>query len=348
MVKEDREGYARMVGRLVGRRVGVLGDLMLDEYAWGHVTRISPEAPVPVVQVVEETCTLGGAGNVLMNLRALGGKPVAFGVVGNDEAARKVKELTDRVTGGRHCVLQDASRPTTLKKRIVAHHQHVVRVDKESSSPIAESFQKQILERLRTELPQLQALIVSDYNKGAVTRQFFDRIVLLALNADLPVFLDPKAFDLQGVGPITAISPNEREAEKISGMAIGDAASAEKAGRAILAYTGAKHVLITRGEYGMALLSAAAPPVHFPTQARQVFDITGAGDTVVATLALAVASGVSVADAARLANVAAGLVVGKMGTATVSGEELLAALNGDWPRADEHRAGKRMPHRAAE
>jgi rfaE bifunctional protein kinase chain/domain len=332
----DREQAKQVVKRFEGVRVAILGDVMLDHYVWGRVNRISPEAPVPIVEVTRESEALGGAGNVAMNVSALGGYPQVLGVVGDDEAGRRIVELLRKAAPhGVHHVLLDRTRPSTLKRRVVAHNQHVVRVDRESRAPVDEALRTEMLERLQGEMAHLGALIVSDYNKGVLSRDFFDRVAALCRASNVPCFLDPKAFDLQGIGPVTAITPNEREAEAISSMKISDNATAEKAGAAILARTGAQHIVVTRGEHGMALFSSNRPPFHLPTQARQVFDVTGAGDTVVAVLAMAVAAGASMTEAAQLANLAAGIVVGRVGTATVSCMELDQALEGNWPDPDD-------------
>ncbi len=343
----DRKRAKQVVERFKGARIAVLGDLMLDHYVWGNVSRISPEAPVPIVEVTGESEMLGGAGNVAMNICALGGLPQVFGVVGDDKAGRRVVELLERASalGGRH-VLVDRNRRTTVKQRVVAHSQHVVRVDTESRAPVERGVRAELLGRLREEMPHLAALVVSDYNKGMLARDFFDQVAEQCRASHVPCFLDPKAFDLRGIGPITAVTPNEREAEAISGIRITDLATAEAAGDAILTTTGARHVLVTRGEHGMALFATDSPPFHLPTQARQVFDVTGAGDTVVAVLALSVAAGATMPEAAQLANLAAGIVVGRVGTATVSAEELIQALDGNWPEPDgesyRHRRGAKQ------
>ncbi len=346
----DRERAKRVIERFEGVRIAVLGDLMLDQYLWGRVNRISPEAPVPIVEVTAESEALGGAGNVAMNIFALGGQAVVLGVVGDDEAGRKVNEvLVKSTTSGVQHVLVDRSRPTTLKRRVVAHSQHVVRVDQESRAPVNDVLRTEMLNRLRDDAAGLGAVIVSDYNKGVLSREFFDRVASWCLANGVPCFLDPKAFDLRSIGPVTAVTPNEREAETISHLKISDKVAVEKAGAAILASTGAQHVLVTRGEHGMALFSATDPPLHLPTQARQVFDVTGAGDTVVALLAMGAAAGASMAEAAQLANIAAGIVVGRVGTATASRKELHQALDGDWPDpADSphsygHKFARRIP-----
>jgi D-beta-D-heptose 7-phosphate kinase/D-beta-D-heptose 1-phosphate adenosyltransferase len=213
----------------------------------------------------------------------------------------------------------------------------LLRIDSESKAPMAAEVRAKMTASVRSELPQLGALIVSDYDKGVVTRPVFDELLKACLEFAVPVILDPKAFDLTGVGPITVITPNEREAERFSGFRVDSDSSAEVAGRTLLARTGARHILITRGEHGMSLMSADGGVAHMPTQSKDVYDVTGAGDTVVAVLALALAAGAYVLDAAHLANMAAGIVVGKMGTATVTQEELDSALAGSWPKASSGR-----------
>jgi D-beta-D-heptose 7-phosphate kinase/D-beta-D-heptose 1-phosphate adenosyltransferase len=314
---------------LMEKRVGIVGDLMLDEYAWGQVSRISPEAPVPVVEWKSESFVLGGAGNVATNVKCLGGYPLPFGVVGRDDAAQRIIEIMGKTTRTDY-VLSDYTRPTTVKKRIVAHNQQLLRLDRESRAPISSLLTTELLAGFRHEISSLDVVVASDYNKGLLTRQFFDEIAQICLSNHVPLILDPKAFQLRNIGPITVITPNEREAEQFSGIAIRDDQSAENAGRALLSSTGAKNILITRGEHGMTLISDHASPLHLPTEAKQVFDVSGAGDTVAATLALALAAEAGMAEAAQLANLAAGIVVGKVGTASVDRDELTVALQGRW------------------
>ncbi len=314
--------------------VGVFGDYMLDEYVIGSVSRISPESPVPIVEHQSRYSTLGGAGNVVMNIRSLGGSPVPFGLVGNDIPGHTVKRLLQeeaRVSADHMMV--DPTRPTTLKTRIIAQHQQLLRIDSESKAAMAADVQGRMIASVRSVMPQLGSLVVSDYDKGVVNRAVFDELLRTCVDAAVPVILDPKAFDLTDVGPITVITPNEKETEKFSGYRVDSDYSAEIAGRALLEHTGARNVLITRGEHGMSLISVDGGVAHMPTQSREVYDVTGAGDTVVAVLALALAAGATVLDAARLANMAAGIAVGKMGTATVTLEEVKSALVGSWPNA---------------
>ncbi len=313
--------------------VAVVGDWMLDEYWWGSVQRISPEAPVPVVEFLNRTWTLGGAGNVAANVKALGGRPKPFGVVGDDDAGRRVMSALAEMLGSEpDGMMVDPSRPTTCKRRVMAHHQQLLRIDSESRSPLAAALQDRLFERLRESVSAIRAVVVSDYGKGTVTRPLFDRILALALEADVPVALDPKEFDLTGVGPVTVITPNEKEAERFTGIRIRANDGVEEAGRRLLELTGARNILITRGEHGMSLFTPGRPTLHLPAQAREVYDVTGAGDTVAAAIALGLAAGAALKDAAEMANLAAGIVVGKLGTATASPEELASAIDGNWPR----------------
>lgn len=313
--------------------VAVIGDWMLDEYWWGNVQRISPEAPVPVVEFLNRTWTLGGAGNVAANVKALGGHPKPFGVVGDDEAGSRVIEALAQMLGAAPAsMIVDTGRPTTCKRRVMAHHQQLLRIDSESRVALEANLQDRLIESLRESISTVRAVVVSDYGKGAVTRALFDRVLALALEAGVPVALDPKEFDLAGVGPVTVITPNEKEAERFTGIRIRGNDGVEEAGRRLLERTGARNILITRGEHGMSLFTPGHATLHLPAQAREVYDVTGAGDTVAAAMALGLAAGASLKDAAEIANLAAGIVVGKLGTATVSPEELAAAIDGNWPR----------------
>jgi D-glycero-beta-D-manno-heptose-7-phosphate kinase len=320
------------IARSFDSEIAVFGDYMLDEYVFGTVNRISPESPVPVVEFVSQSRCLGGAGNVAANIRGLGGRPAAFGFVGDDEPGRAVVELLaggDASDAGQ--MIFDCRRSTTVKRRIIARHQQLLRIDQECRSGAPEFVQDRLIERLREVAPRLGAVVVSDYDKGAITRRFFERILRISAETGTAVILDPKRMDLTGIGPVTVITPNEKEAEALSGIRISEGAPVDEAGLALLEKTGACHILITRGERGMTLFTAGTPPLHLATHARDVYDVTGAGDTVVGALALALAAGAPVADAMFIANVAAGIVVGKVGTACVSKEELEIALAGGWP-----------------
>lgn len=337
-VTEENALFRRIAGGF-SAQVGVLGDYMLDEYVIGSVTRISPESPVPVVEHQSRYSTLGGAGNVALNIKTLGGAPVPLGLVGNDIAGRRIKSALQEESGiSPDYILVDSSRPTTVKTRIIAQHQQLLRIDSESKAPMSPELRARMVAGVQDQLPQFGALVVSDYDKGVVTRALFDEVLRACLAAEVPVILDPKAFDLTAVGPVTVITPNEREAEKFSGYRVDSDSMAEIAGRALIEKTGARNILITRGEHGMSLVSSDGAVAHMPTQSKEVYDVTGAGDTVVAVLALSLAAGGTIVDAAHLANMAAGIVVGKMGTATVTPEELESALAGSWPNTHSGRS----------
>jgi len=309
-----------------GRRVLVLGDVMLDEFIWGRVARISPEAPVPVVEVLGQSFHLGGAGNVAANVRALGGRAMLAGVVGEDAAGARVSEALVEAGIDSRLVVADRGRPTTVKTRIVAHSQQVVRTDREDSTDVAAATERALLEHVRRELPSAGALVVSDYQKGAVTATVLRRTLDLARRQRVPVLVDPKVRHFRRYRRVAVVTPNLLEAEQATGILLRDQEAVEKAGRRILKMLECRAVLLTRGENGLALLERGRPAVHVPASAREVFDVTGAGDSVIATMALALAARAKMPEAAALANAAAGVVVGKVGTAQASPAEVLAAL----------------------
>jgi D-beta-D-heptose 7-phosphate kinase/D-beta-D-heptose 1-phosphate adenosyltransferase len=335
----NRTRVEQILNRFPGRNILILGDLMLDEFIWGKVRRISPEAPVPVVDVIEETYRLGGSGNVAANVRALDGNPISVGVVGRDSAGDRVLSLMEELgidTGG--IVRND--RVTTLKTRIIAHHQQVVRADREARQPIGREVVAGLSGAFMKQLPDTAAVIVSDYDKGVVNRDLMAEILPQARSRNVPVFLDPKVHHADYYRPITMITPNQTEAEFLTGLSIRDQHSLEQVGRKLIERFGCEYALITRGEDGMSLFTdsrGAEEPIsqHLPTFAREVFDVTGAGDTVIATLALVHAAGAAMAECATLANHAAGIVVGKVGTATVTRSELLS----DFVHRNAHSAG---------
>jgi len=321
-------GRARaLLEAMRGVRVFVLGDVMLDEFLWGKVARISPEAPVPVVEVTGQSFHLGGAANVAGNLRALGGAAVLAGVVGEDGAADRLREALDGAGVMAHLVV-DRGRPTTLKTRIVAHSQQVVRADREQTADIPKALEDTLIERVREELGRCRALVISDYQKGVVTARLLRRVLALARRRGLPVLVDPKLRHFALYRRVAVVTPNQGEAERATGLSLRDADGLAAAGRRILSMLDCGAVLVTRGEHGMSLFERDRRPVHIPTAAREVFDVTGAGDSVIATMALALAAGARPAEAAVLANQAAGVVVGKVGTSEAAPAEVLAAFGG--------------------
>jgi D-beta-D-heptose 7-phosphate kinase/D-beta-D-heptose 1-phosphate adenosyltransferase len=326
MITLTREGAQKLTSGFEGRRIVVLGDLMLDEFIWGRVRRISPEAPVPVVEVERHTLALGGAGNVVSNLVALGAIPVPIGTVGDDPDANRLRAALSALGVPTEGLIADAGRPTTLKTRIIAHSQQVVRADRESRSPISHEVEERIVSSFSAHLDNADAVVVSDYNKGLLTERVLRRSLDSARAAGSIVCLDPKTRSFANYQPVTVITPNHQEAAEAAGLEIGNDDALIEAGRKILSLVNCRAVLITRGEEGMTLFTDGGDVTHIPTVAREVYDVTGAGDTVIATLAVALAAGAKPVEAAILANYAAGVVVGKVGTATVTREELLATI----------------------
>ena len=308
------------------RNVVVLGDVMLDEFVWGDVTRISPEAPVPVVDVRRESVHLGGAANVLANLIALGARGSVVGVVGNDEAGKRLRNgLRELGSGANDDLIVDEVRPSTIKTRIIAHSQLVVRADRESRTPVSSQIEDQIVSRLKGVLSEADAFVVSDYDKGVVTPRILAEILPFAYER-VPVLIDPKLRNFNFYRPATLVTPNHLEALRMSDSEDHSDDGSHHAATVIRRKLGCDAVLITRGNRGMMLLEADGEPVYVKTAAREVYDVTGAGDTVIAALAAGLAAGTSMLEAATLANHAAGIVVGKVGTATATADELIATF----------------------
>ena len=354
----------RLLPRFRKMRIGVLGDLMLDRYLWGTANRLSPEAAVPVVDFVSLSDCLGGAGNVAANLAALGARVEVFGVVGGTKSSEKQgrQKLRDDEAGSalRAClrtakiggrgVLADAQRVTTVKTRVIARHQQIVRIDHERRDALAPETEEKLFRLLLSSLKQLDALVLSDYDKGLINDGFAERVLSACHKENVPVFVRPKKSRRCAYPGARVVVCNTTEAGFYLTRELRDEhtdeQSVEEAGRALLPHFGSAAVVITRGPKGMSIFEEASPRhLHIPATSfevtyarvgqpgiargvtgRQVFDVTGAGDTVLSTLALAVAAGASLADAAFLANTAAGVVVGKLGTASVSPKELAAAL----------------------
>ncbi len=310
-----------------GRRVIVVGDVMLDAFLWGKVARISPEAPVPVVEIQRETFHAGGAANVAANVRSLGGSVTLAGVVGQDAAGERLREELQAAGIDASLAASDSGRPTTLKTRILAHHQQVVRADREEATEIPRGLEADLLKRIAKDVGDAAALVVSDYHKGVVTRRVMRALASAARRSKLPLLVDPKVPHFALYRGVSLVTPNQLEAEQATGVRIRGQRDVEAAGARILSRLACGAVLITRGEHGMSLFERGSRPAHLPAAAREVFDVTGAGDTVIATLALAVAAGATLFEAASLANLAAGVVVAKLGTATASPDEVLSALD---------------------
>lgn len=323
----DKTTLLDAVGRISGGNILVIGDVIIDHFIWGKVSRISPEAPVPVVDVREENLLLGGAANVLNNIYSLGGKATLCGVIGEDAMADQfetiLKELPSPVAG----ILRVKDRPTMVKTRVVAHNQQVVRFDREKRLPLGEKVRKKIEGFLDANLDRFDAIVISDYAKGLISEELMDFLRRrLEKGPAIPLIVDPKPGRLSLFRKASIVTPNHREAELMSGMEITDAESLKEAAGKLLADLQCEAVLVTRGEEGMALMERGKPIITIPTKAKEVYDVTGAGDTVAAVLALGLAVGLNYRTAALLANYAAGIVVGKIGTATTTVVELMGVL----------------------
>jgi D-beta-D-heptose 7-phosphate kinase/D-beta-D-heptose 1-phosphate adenosyltransferase len=323
-----REGAAAVIARFPRVRVLVAGDLMLDHFIWGKVERISPEAPVPVVQVTAESRRLGGAANVAHNVRALGGGVLACGVVGADPAGRQLVDDLRRLGADVTGIVSSRRAATTRKTRIIAHQQQVVRLDREDAAQGDTRAAARARGFLLAHIGRADVVVVSDYGKGLVTPPLLAALAAVRARRPFALVIDPKQVNYAHYRRPSLVTPNRDEASEASGIEIRDPKSLSRAGSRLLARWQADAVLITRGEEGMSLFVAGAPEHHFPTAARHVYDVTGAGDTVVATCALALGAGASLETAAVLANHAAGIVVGEVGTATVTAAQLQAELDG--------------------
>jgi len=311
---------------LAGQRLLVAGDFMLDEYIWGQVERISPEAPVLVVNVQRETRVLGGAGNVVNNLVGLGAQVSVLGLAGQDNAGTLLAAELHRLGVDATGLLIDPKRQTTRKTRVIGGNQQVVRIDRENRQPAPAAFQEAVQQRLAALPPELDGVILSDYGKGVLTDPVLTTLIKAARHRGVPVVVDPKGRDFTRYRGATIITPNRKEAAEAVGYPLSSREEVLKAGRELCTACETEAILITLGPEGMALIPRHGQPEEIPAQAREVFDVSGAGDTVVAVLALGLARWHDLGVAARLANLAAGIVVGKVGTAPILRSELAAAL----------------------
>jgi len=324
IVGKDRgKNLIRNIG---GHTVAIVGDIMLDEYMWGEVDRISPEAPVPVVNLSGQSSTPGGAANVAGNVLGLGDRPLLIGVVGNDNSAEIVDWLLREKGIDTETLLSDPQRPTTVKTRIIAHNQQVVRADREVRDDIDKDLQNNIMSILTDHKTELGGLIISDYGKGVVTKTLLKRIIDFCLKEDIFVAVDPKDKNFPRYKKVSLITPNHHEAGFAFGMRIVDDETLCTVGNGLLDRLEAKSILVTRGEKGMALFQQGREMVLIPTVAKKVYDVTGAGDTVIASFVCAVAAGATLGEATVIANQAAGVVVGEVGTAVITKEALKKAF----------------------
>ena len=301
---------------------------MLDEYIWGKVNRISPEAPVPVVEIVSETAKLGGAANVALNIKALGDIPVLCGVIGEDKQGENLKSILVESGINDNGILVDSNRQTTTKTRIIAHNQQVVRADREKTGELSDDLTLKLLDFIAKKVKEKQfsAFLISDYGKGVISLNLLNEVIGIARKNDIFISVDPKETHFMNYKKVSLITPNHSEAGFAYGKRIKNEVSLEEVGWGLLDRLESESMLITRGEKGMSLFERNRTLTHFPTVAKKVYDVTGAGDTVISAFSCAYAAGASLKEAALISNHAAGIAVGELGTAQVTGEELYREL----------------------
>jgi len=312
-----------------GRRVVVVGDLMLDRYVWGKVSRISPEAPVPVLEIESESARLGGAANVANNIKSLGADAVLFGVVGKDSSGEKLRALVAELGLSTEGIVTDESRPTTVKTRVIAHGQHVVRMDSEVKTDINRRVASKFMSLLESQANGIDAILLEDYNKGMLGKAFLSDILGFGRKKKKVICVDPKQANFFEFKRVTVFKPNRKEAEMALGRNIVSDEQAVDAASELLRKLRCEHVLLTRGDRGMTLLKKGGDFLHLPTKAREVADVSGAGDTVISTLTVALVAGADIFEAAAIANHAGGIVCGEVGIAPVDKKRLLQEVIDD-------------------
>src|SRR3989339_1964797 len=329
MVKMNLKRIQSLKKNFLKKKIAVVGDMMLDCYFWGEVKRISPEAPVPVVEVGDEFYRFGGAANVALNILKLGGIPFLIGVIGYDNDGTIFTSLIKENQMHSDGIFIDETRPTTAKTRVIAHNQHVVRIDKESKDYINEEMRKIILAYLESHIKKIDGIILQDYNKGVLTPELIEKIVHLANKNDILITVDPKFNNFFAYKNVTVFKPNRKEAEDVLGMKIRTASDVSSAGKKILERLNAKNVLLTLGEEGIAIFEEHQPEKRMPTKAIKVADVSGAGDTVISTLTMALAANANILEACYLANYAAGIVCGEVGIVPIEIDRLFKVIGED-------------------
>lgn len=308
------------------KNIIIIGDLMLDRYLCGTVQRISPEAPVPVVEIESEFARLGGAANVANNIASLGANPIALGVVGDDASGQEIRAIFEEQGFSTSGIVTDPARCTTEKTRLIAHNQHVVRTDRETKTEIDDKILKKIIDAFKAHLPEADAIILQDYNKGLITKKLIREIIALCRKHDKLVMVDPKFQHFFDYKDVALIKPNKKEAEQILGTHLTTEAEIIAAGKEIKKRLNCAHVLITLSAQGMCLFNGGDQALFIPTTARKVHDVSGAGDTVISVLSVVMSSGASISEAAKLANYAAGLVCEEVGVVPINKEKFLNLL----------------------
>lgn len=319
--------FKQLLKNFEGKKIAVIGDMMLDCYFWGDVKRISPEAPVPVVEIDDEFFRFGGAANVALNIHTLGGIPFPLGIIGSDNDGRVFSELINQNGIDFNGLIVDESRPTTTKSRVIAGNQHIVRIDKENKQYINKKIETELLKKLEDEINSLDAIILQDYNKGVLTPRLIENIIRLGKKKDVIITVDPKFNNFFKYENVTVFKPNRKETEDVFGIKMVDDEDISKAGFKLLDKLKADYVLLTLGEKGIALFEKGKNgEKRIPTKARKVADVSGAGDTVISTLTIALSSGAEIEEAAFLANYAGGLVCEEVGIVPITKSKLFDTI----------------------
>src|SRR5690554_2239024 len=326
MIKLSTKRIKKLKSKFKGLKIAVVGDMMLDGYFWGDVKRISPEAPVPVIEIENEFFRFGGAANVTLNILKLGGLPYSIGLIGNDNDGKIFQLLMKEAGLISDGIFIDKSRPTTAKTRVIAGNQHVVRIDKESKKHISPEIEKKIINYLTSQIKNLDGIILQDYNKGVLTPGLIRKIISLANENDILVTVDPKFNNFFEYKNVTVFKPNRKEAEDILAIKIKDDADITRAGNTLLEKLNAKNILLTLGAEGIAVFEQGKSEKRMPTKARKVADVSGAGDTVIATLTMALAAGADIVEASYLANYAAGIVCEEVGIVPIEADKLFDTI----------------------
>jgi len=322
MIKISEKRLLQLKKNFKEKRIAVIGDMMLDIYFWGDVKRISPEAPVPVLEVEDEFYRFGGAANVALNIAKLNGFPQPIGVIGYDNFGTVFNSLLSEQNISHHGIIEDDSRPTTAKTRVIADSQHIVRIDKESKETIGQKIQNKIFEHVKSIIKNVDGIILQDYNKGVLSSSLIAQLIELANKNKKLVTVDPKFNNFYEYKNVTVFKPNRKEAEDILGMKIKTNADVSFAGNTLLKKLNAKNILLTLGEDGIAVFAKGKPEKRMPTKARKVADVSGAGDTVISTLTLALAAGANIYEASYLANYAGGIVCEEVGIIPIEIDKL--------------------------
>lgn len=326
MKKISLKRFSDLLSNVKGKKIAIVGDLMVDRYFWGSVSRISPEAPVPVVDVDREFSQLGGASNVGNNIKSLGGEPLLIGVVGDDNTSVQLRELLEENHFSDEGLVTDKSRPTTIKTRIIAHNQHIVRTDRESREDVSRAVEKKVIGVIEKILSGCEGVIIEDYNKGLLKKNIIHKTISLAHQYKIPITIDPKFNNFFEYKKATVFKPNQREVEQKLGVRITTDEILQDAGLRLLQRLDCENVLITRGEKGMALFKQNGKCIQVPTRAKEIHDVSGAGDTVIATLTAVLVAGGDVEEAATIANYAAGVVCSEVGVVPIDPKELKQAF----------------------